>query len=191
MHEKLIRKLKQYIKLTEDEEDIVVSLFKKKKLKKGECFLNQGEVCNKLGFVVKGIMSYNSTNDGNEITYNFADENGFICDYMSMLNGTPSGKNIKAIEDSELLIITSEGLKKFYSSLHEGEKFGRLMMEQVYTGSIKQLLSLYIDSPEERYKNFLQNFPNYHQRIPQYYIASYVGVKPQSLSRIRKRLLKK
>jgi CRP-like cAMP-binding protein len=95
-----------------------------------------------------------------------------------------------ALEPTTLLVITSQDLQKLYTNLSNGEKFGRLLMESVYTDAIQQIISFYTGSPQQRYQEFLENQPGLVQRVPQYYIASYIGIKPQSLSRIRKRLLK-
>jgi len=96
--------------------------------------------------------------------------------------------SIQALEDCVAWLISFDGLQQFYKEVEYGERFGRLGLEAVYVNVIAQIASIYTDTPEIRYKNFLRNYPAIVQRVPQYYIASYVGVKPQSLSRIRKRL---
>jgi len=87
-----------------------------------------------------------------------------------------------------LQIITFEDLQRLYSEVREGDRLGRLVIEYVFLTSMEQLKSFYTDSPATRYEQFVSSDPDLAQRIPQYYIASYVGIKPQSLSRIRKRL---
>jgi len=118
----------------------------------------------------------------------FSRENEFVCNYPSFLPQIPSDKNIQATEETTLYIISYENLQRFYRELKEGEKFGRLAIEQVFLSAIQQLDSLYTDPPVQRYQRFLSVYPDLVQRIPQYFIASYVGIKPQSLSRIRKRM---
>jgi CRP-like cAMP-binding protein len=86
-------------------------------------------------------------------------------------------------------VITYDNLQCLYKNVREGEKLGRLAIEAVFLSSLQQLKSFYRDSPAERYQQFLSAYPELTQRIPQYHIASYVGIKPQSLSRIRKRLV--
>ena len=100
----------------------------------------------------------------------------------------PSNKNIQALEDTTLYIVSRDGLQQIYKELQEGERLGRLAIEQVFVTVLRQLSSFYKDAPEIRYQRFLETFSDISQRVPQYYIASYVGIKPQSLSRIRKRM---
>jgi CRP-like cAMP-binding protein len=101
----------------------------------------------------------------------------------------PSNTSIQAIEDTTLQVISYPDLQRMYSEVSDGEKLGRLAIENVFLTSLDQLKSFYKDSPAERYQQFLRSYPDLAQRVPQYYIASYVGIKPQSLSRIRKRLV--
>ena len=116
-------------------------------------------------------------------------EGYFACNYESFLDHSISTKNVQCIEDSTLLMITHAGLQQFYSDIKGGERFGRLIAEHIFVESVKQISSMYSDPPELRYRKFLESYPELLQRIPQYHISSYVGVKPQSLSRIRKRIL--
>jgi CRP-like cAMP-binding protein len=167
---------------------LIDSVVKEVSLEKGDVYLRQGDVCNRLGFVTQGILHYYIDQDGIEQTYNFATEERMVCDYDSMIRRTPSVKSIRAIEPSVILTISYRDLQTLYTQLDEGERFGRLHLERVYGDTIRQLVSQYTESPEVRYRKFIKQFPGLTQRIPQYYIASYIGVKPQSLSRIRKRM---
>jgi hypothetical protein len=116
-------------------------------------------------------------------------EGYFACNYESFLDHSISSKNIQFIEDGTLLMISHAGLQQFYSDIKGGERFGRLIAERIFVESVKQISSLYTDPPELRYRKFIDTYPDLQQRLPQYHISSYVGVKPQSLSRIRKRIL--
>lgn len=190
MHSELITRIKQYVQLKKNDIPVIETLFRQKTLKKGELFLKEGKICRELGFIKKGLVCYYVTPDGNEVVHNFASENEFICNYDSFIKQMASQKNIMALEPVELLVISLEDLQQLFKTLSNGERFGRLLMEDVYTDAIKHILSFYTKSPEERYTQLLSTNKALQQRIPQYYIASYVGVKPQSLSRIRKRMLK-
>ena len=128
-------------------------------------------------------------NDGNQKTLYFSKEGEFVCNYQSFLPREPSNTSIQAIEDCTLQVISKENLQRLYSGITEGEKLGRLAIEDVFLSSIQQLKSFYKDSPAARYQLFLQAYPDLAQRVPQYHIASYVGIKLQSLSRIRKKLV--
>ncbi len=184
----LLHTIQQIITLTPEEIDIVASLWKEKNYKKGELFLAEGQICNKVGFVATGLMRYYINHDGEEKTYAFSQENNFVCNYESFLPQSPSSKVIQALEDSDVLVISYTDLQLFYSKIRGGERFGRIAIELVFLQLIKDLSSYYTDTPESRYRQFIKRHPDLQQRISQYHIASFVGVKPQSLSRIRKRI---
>jgi len=187
----LLRELSRIITLSPEEEEFIRSIFVEETFEKGELFLREGDVSDRLGLVCKGVFRYYIDQDGEDKTYNFAMEGEFICNYESLIKQTPSPKNIQAIEACEVCVITKKELQLFYASVKEGNLFGRIHIENVYAETIRQLISHYTELPDRRYLKFVKNYPELSQRIPQYYIASYVGVKPQSLSRIRKRLATK
>jgi CRP-like cAMP-binding protein len=184
----LISSIKSIIDLTPKEVDHINQLFKKRELKKGDFFLAEGQVCRQVGFIVKGLIRYYINHDGEEKTYAFAEENNFVCNYESFPPQTPSTKIIQALEDCEMLVISLADLQIFYKSIAQGERFGRLVIGQVFIQLLQDLSSFYTDTPEYRYEKFVKEHPGLQQRISQYHIASYVGVKPQSLSRIRRRI---
>jgi len=188
MKEQLIDGIKSFIRLESHETDLLEELFKERFIKKGDFFLGEGQVCKYAGFIVKGLMRYYINHDGEDRTYDFANENNFVCNYESFIPKTPSTKIIQALEDCEILQISYEDLQILYKSIEEGERLGRLVIEQVFIQTLQALTSFYTDAPEYRYEKFIQKHPDLQQRISQYHIASYVGVKPQSLSRIRKRI---
>jgi len=184
----LIKAVKYFIRISSEEEAIISDLFTESHLKPGEYFLEEGKICRSVAFIEKGLLRYFVTQDGNEKTHYFNKENEFSCNYSSFLPGTPSDTAIQALEETTLYLISYDNLQRLYADLKEGERFGRLAIEQVFLSFREQIRSLYADPPARRYQQFLESYGDLVQRIPQYYIASYVGVKPQSLSRIRKRL---
>lgn len=184
----LIQKIKDLISISEKDVIIIEDLFHRKFFKKGEHLLSEGEVCRYIVFIESGLVRYYLNNDGTEQTHYFNQEGEFVCDYMSFLPQSPSHVNIQALEDTVVYQVSAEGIQQFYREVANGEKFGRIAIEQVFVHVINQVVSLYTDTPDNRYLKFLSNYPRLVQRIPQYYIASYVGVKAPSLSRIRKRL---
>ncbi len=188
MIKKLISSIQSIIDLTQKEVECINELFKEKQIKKGDFFLAEGQVCKQVGFITKGLMRYYINHDGEDKTYAFAQETNFVCNNESFIPQTPSTKIIQALEDCEILQISYADLQTFYKSVTQGERFGRLVIEQVFIQTLKELSSFYIDTPEYRYERFIKQHPDLQQRISQYHIASYVGVKPQSLSRIRKRI---
>jgi CRP-like cAMP-binding protein len=189
MRQNLIEKLRTYIEFNEEEERFISRVFKRKYFAKGEHFLLAGDVCREAAFIETGVFRFYINTEERDATYYFAAENEFICDYPSFLPQLPSDKNIQALEPAEIRLISFDDLQRFYHEVRFSERFGRLIAEEIFVDSIQQLASFYQDKPAVRYQNFVCRFPQLVQRLPQYYIASYVGIKPQSLSRIRRRFL--
>ncbi|WP_344826965.1 Crp/Fnr family transcriptional regulator [Chryseobacterium ginsenosidimutans] len=188
MTNRLITSIQSLIDLDLVEINTINLLFKEKSIKKGDFFLAEGQVCKHVGFIVNGLMRYYINDDGEDKTYAFAKENDFICNNESFIPQLPSSKSIQALEDCEILQISYNDLQTFYQSIRQGERFGRLVIEQVFIQTLQDLSSFYTDTPEYRYEQFIKKHSDLQQRISQYHIASYLGVKPQSLSRIRKRI---
>ena len=188
VHTPLLQAIRSMIPLSEEEEVIVCQLFKEKHYKKGTFFLAENEVCRLAAFVISGFMRYYINDDGEEKTYGFAKPYNFSCNYESFVPQKPSAQIIQALEDCVLLTISYEDLLLFYEQVRYGDRFGRLVIEQVFIQTLKDRNSFYTDSPESRYEKFISEHTDLLQQISQYHIASFVGIKPQSLSRIRKRL---
>jgi CRP-like cAMP-binding protein len=180
--------IQSLISLSHEEKDIINSLFKEKTYKKGEFFLADGQICKQVGFITKGLMRYYINHDGEEKTYSFSQENQYVCNYESFLPQKPTSKIIQALEDSDVFVISQTDLQLLYAKVREGERYGRFAIEAVFLQILKDINSYYTEIPEVRYERFLKEHPDLQQRISQYHIASFVGVKPQSLSRIRKRI---
>lgn len=186
----LLEKIKRFIRLSESEEQILEGLFVEKHFARGDFFLRENQVCRHLGLIHQGIIRYYINAGGEDKTYYFGREGDFVCEYESFIQQTSSDKNIQALEDCSIFLISFGDLQRLYSEIKEGNLFGRIGVEQVFVSILQQLTSFYNDPPELRYRRFLESFPDIVQRVPQYYIASYVGIKPQSLSRIRNRAKK-
>jgi CRP-like cAMP-binding protein len=184
----LLNAIRHYIPLSSDDEAIISSLFRVVKLQKGQHLLQAGNICKNIFFIGEGLVRYYAITDGEERTSYFNKEGEFVCDYASFLPQAPSTINIQALEASTVYFISHSNMQLFYERVKYGDRFGRRALEDVYVNLIHQVNSLYNDPPEIRYQLFLSKYPDTGQRIPQYYIASYVGIKPQSLSRIRKRM---
>ncbi|WP_345990047.1 Crp/Fnr family transcriptional regulator [Chryseobacterium sp. Chry.R1] len=188
MDNALLVAIKKIVEISSDEEKIIQNLFKLKEYKKGDFFLKEGEICKYVGFIENGLVRYYINDDGEERTYGFSKENEFTCNFESFGPQTPSKQLIQALENTRIWTISYENLQKLYEQVKNGERFGRLSIEYVLIKTLKDRNSFYTDSPKSRYEKFIKEHFDLQQRISQYYIASYVGVKPQSLSRIRKRI---
>jgi len=190
MHSNLLELLGQIAELEKEEEELIRSSFKPLSLSKHDFFLRSGEVNKNVGFLEKGLVRYFVDKDDEESTFEFTKEGEFIADYQSFNNKTASNQNIQAIEDCELLIIDHPGVQNIFNTTKNGNLIGRLIIEHRFDVMVTQLLAIYMQSHEERYQSFVAQYSDLTQRIPQYLIASYVGVKPPSLSRIRRRSVK-
>lgn len=188
MHTELLAVFKQIAKLDKQEENLFCNLFKPQYLKKGDYFLKSGESNNSIGFLKKGLVRYFVYKNDEESTLEFTQEGEFIAEYQSFVNKGISTQSIQAIEDCELLVISHKDLQHIFLVTKNGNLLGRMVVEYRFNAMINQLLSVYMHNPEQRYKYFTENYSSLAQRIPQYLIASYVGIKPQSLSRIRNRI---
>lgn len=177
------------VSLTDEELSVFYDLFEVRKLAKNEYFLEVGQVCNYIGFVNQGALIYfKSMDNGNEITTDFAFEGDWVSAIQSRLSNTPSIINIKAIENTELLVINQQDLDESYIKIPKIERLGRILMEHAYLKIVQQSVDLQVLTATERYENLLRQFPEIFQRVQLYHIANYLGIAPKSLSRIRKEI---
>ena len=190
MHSNLINLFSQITELDKKEEELIKSSFKSFFLAKGTFFLRAGEVNKHVGFLQKGLVRYFVYKDDEESTFQFTKEGEFIADYQSFNNNSVSIQNIQAIEDCEMLIINYPSVQAIFNTTKNGNLIGRHLIEHRFDVMVNQLLAVYMQNHEERYNRFIEQYSDLTQRIPQYLIASYVGVQPQSLSRIRRRFAK-
>lgn len=190
MHAQLIGLFEQIAPLDEEEVLLIKSSFKPLILKKGDFFLKSGEVNKHIGFIKNGLVRYFVYKNDEEATFEFTKEGEFIADYQSFTKNRPSVQNIQAIEDCELLVIDFSDVNYIFNNTRHGNLLGRIVIEHRFDVMVSQLLSIYMQNQEERYRQFVSSYSDLTQRIPQYLIASYVGIRPESLSRIRRRYLK-
>ena len=148
--------------------------------------LREGQVCDFVGFVATGALVYAvQGKDGQRKTIDFALEGDWISDNRSRLEHLPSSIAIKAIEASEVLLIRQRDLDELYERHPRLERLGRILMEQAYLKMVEQSIELQLLPARERYGNLLSKRPHIFQKIPLYHVASYLGIAPKSLSRIR------
>jgi CRP/FNR family transcriptional regulator, anaerobic regulatory protein len=190
MYEPVRASLQRWINCSESQFDAFLTIARPQEVtyKRKEFILREGETCRYLYFINKGCIRYFYNVDGEEKTGQFFFENGWYSDLESFLTGEPSWQNIQALEPTQLLLISRDNLYRLYEQVPVFERFGRLLIEQSFIGlrtKNKHLTSL---SPEERYLKLIEERPKVIQRVSLKYIASYLGVQPESLSRIRKRL---
>jgi CRP-like cAMP-binding protein len=191
MYEQILKRLAQFISLDSREEEIFVSKLIVKKFGKKELVLKEGEVCKYAYFINNGCLRYYYNVGDQENTAQFFFENGWYTDYDSFLTGKPTRQNIETLEKSELLLLSGRDLQQLYTDIPKFERFGRLMAENAFLGIRHRSEMLENQTAEQRYLSLMKERPKVFERIPQHYIASYLGIKPPSLSRIRKSIAKK
>lgn len=191
MYDQILKRLSHFISLNQEEESIFISKLSVKRCRKKELILKEGEVCKYAYFINTGCLRYYYNVDGQENTAQFFFENGWYADYDSFLTGRPSKQNIETLEASELLLMSSKDLQQLYTEIPKFERFGRMMAESAFLGIRQRSEMLENMSAEDRYLSLMQERPKVFERIPQHYIASYLGIQPPSLSRIRKRIFEK
>ncbi len=157
---------------------------------KGSFLFHEGEVCHFVGVTLQGCMRTFFLKDGKELTLFFHPENEPLGDYESFRCRIPAHFSCQAIEDSVVLIVNEQVIQSV-EGLANGEKFIRLLVENLAFQLRDRLLSLYRDSPQQRYVAFREHEPDLLKRIPQYYLASYLGIEPESLSRLKRRVMGK
>lgn len=160
-------------------------------LAKGEHILRAGTVADEVFFVHQGLLRYyfnDPGDDGQERTGQFFDEGIVVTDAESFLARVPAEQNFEALEESSIVALPRTVLTNGYDEDHAIERFGRLMLEEALIGSQRRASRLLTLQPEDRYRRFVETRPEVARRVPQYLIASYLGLTPESLSRIRRRI---
>jgi len=191
MTTEFIKHIQKILPLSEKDLVYFLSKFKTIHLKKGEYFIKEGQLKKELGLIIKGCMFCYYNKDGEQVIDEFSLDYEFITDYFSYLTNSPAEKNVKCIEDTDLLVLPFEVLKIEYSNNSNYEKIGRIMAEGLFINWHQKAKSLMLDNAEIRYLKLISKRPGLIQRIPQYLIASYLNVKPETLSRIRKKISSK
>jgi len=177
--------------LTEDSWEICGSVLSIRTLKKGELLLTEGNVCRHVSFVNHGLLSMYYLREGKEKRVMFCNEMNYMSDYKSFLLQELSETYIKAIEDTELVETDYDGLQMLYKKVPEANLLGRLIAEELFIDICKRTSAEANETINQRYNNLLKEKPWLAQRVPQYMIASYLGITPEALSRIKSRTVKK
>lgn len=170
--------------------DLLDDLITVRTLKKGELLLTENQVCNEVVFIKKGILrSFFVNHKGDEITNCFAFENEFMASFASFITKEKAEENIQALADTDLQILDRKALEKLYQSGSNWQETGRKLTELEFVNLHKRMVSFQKLSGAQRYEELYRNHQKYLQLIPLQYLASYLGVTPRHLSRIRKAVL--
>jgi CRP/FNR family transcriptional regulator, anaerobic regulatory protein len=191
MTTQILQSIKSIVSLSKEEEAAFASILEVKQYKKKDFLLREGQICNKVFFINSGCTRIFYNVDGLENTIQFFFADRWYTDYTSFLTGQATSENMQALEPCEVVQVGKSDLYKLYDTHPVFDRVGRVMAENAFQ-SISQLNKMLTnEEPEERYLNLLKQRPELVEKIPQHYLASYLGIQPQSLSRIRKRIFQK
>ena len=185
----LLSNILRHISLTTEETEFFISLLNSKYLETGAFLLREGDVCRYETFITKGCLkTYYLDEDGIEHIVDFLVEEWWADDLYSFFTGTASASNIKAIENTEVLQISKSNLEMLYQKIPKFERFFRILFQNAYIAQ-KHQINLMLSAPaEERYTLFIKNKPYAEKRFSQKDIASYLGITPQFLSTLKKKI---
>ena len=194
MYAKYKRFIQQYIDITSSEWELYKSKMHIKHYQKGQILHYAGDICNKISFINFGLVrSYMIGEDGKDYTWNimFNDKNAktnnlFVVDYYSFFTRNESMVNIEVIEDCELLVAKYDDVISLHNTLQKEEKFSRIMSEIAYANLYKKIVNRQMKTSEERFDSFMHTTPYLLDKVPQYHIATYLGMTPQYFSQLKK-----
>ena len=192
MFERLRTHINNVIKMSDEEFDRGTTFLIPKKLRKRQYLLQAGDICQWVVFIARGCLrQYSLDSEGKERILRFGIEGWWITDLESFRSRLPASSNIDALEDSELLLMNNESLERLNVAGSAWERYYRGILEKENQAALLRISDLIGASAEERYTRFLQMYPDLFNRIPLHQIASYLGITPQTLSRIRSQLSKR
>ena len=185
----LFANLNQFAKITSNDFELIEQKIVKRIVKKRRALFMEGETSRHLYFVEKGALrSYTVDKEGNENVVQLVLENHWVGDLYSFVTQVPGHINIHTIEDSEVLMLSHFDLEQLYEQIPALERYFRQLFQRAYVNLQQRYNSALRDRAEDRYRQLIREHPQIAARIPLLYIASYLGITPESLSRIRKQL---
>ena len=189
MYELFFKSFNEKVPLTQEEQELITSYLKPKKIRKKQYLLQEGDVCKTIAFVEQGaVRAYSIDDGGSEHIIQFALEGWTISDLYSFLTEEPATYNIDALEDSEIVLISRAAHHEMLEKIPKYQSYILNLITGAYLAMTRRLTSVISNSSEERYETISALYPDILQRVPQHMIASYMGLKPETLSRVRKKL---
>lgn len=184
--------IRHMIAISDEEMEAFLEKCHLKIFQKQEALSRPGPVPNEIFFINRGILRVIILDkNGTEHTIHFAMENQFITDYSSFMLRQPALYTLQALEETEVVVMPRSAIEWGYANLKQGDKLGRLIAEFYFIYQDNRIKNLYARSPKERYDSIAEVFPNIHNRAPQHMIASYLGITPVHLSRLKRAALGK
>lgn len=178
--------IRQMIRASDEELDLFLAQCYTDKFKRLEVLSAPDKVPTEIFFILSGILRVMVIdNFGSEHSIHFAMENQFIADYSSFILGQKSSYTLQALEETEVIVMPKQAIEWGYNNIREGQKLGRLIAEYYFIYQDNRIKNTYSRTPKERFDNITEVFPNIHNRVPQHMIASYLGISPVHLSRLK------
>lgn len=181
----LFEHISQFTRLSDAAQKSLGAVLHKKELPKGSFLITEGRICDHVYFLEKGCLRGYYNHDGKEVTYWFAFENNFVTSFYSFISRQPCVENIQLMEDCTLWAISYQDLQSLYQNHPDMERLGRIMHERYYVMLEERFVRNHFKEARERYENLLTHSPHILQRVPLGFVASYLGITQETLSRIR------
>ena len=177
-----------YVNFSQAEILALESITEVKHLKKNDIFINESDIANEIAFTNSGYLRVYYNHDGEEITRDITPLHSFVTALPSFISQKPSFEIIKAVTDCELITINKTDLETLYDTYPNWERFGRLIIEEMFVESQNRIYAFITEPAAERYKRLVKQHPDMIKAVPLKYLADFIGIKLQSLSRLRKRI---
>lgn len=184
----LLTYIRRYVELSKQDVEAISDAYQIRTYKKGDYFIKQGDRIDEIAFVVEGVMRVYRESKGKEITLFLRDENSFVTSITGYSGHHLSPYSVQALEDATLLVMSSEQRQALFEQSVAYQRFSMMVLERTVQDMEVRIDSQIADNAARRYLKLLQDHPSLIQRVPQYHLASYLGVTPESLSRLRKYL---
>jgi CRP-like cAMP-binding protein len=190
MIQQLLTHIGKFCSIQVDNASLLESFFEHRVYKKKELLLTEGQRCFEKFFIIKGCVHlFYLTQNGKEQSIDFALENWWTSDFTAFPKGGVAQFSIRATEDTEVLCISADGQRELLRQIPEMNGYFHMVFQRAYAASQMRIRYLYEFSKEELYQHFLEHFPDFTQRVPQYLLSSFLGFTPEYLSEIRKKYL--
>jgi CRP-like cAMP-binding protein len=187
----IIANVSKHIRLTPEEQDYFLAVLQVKNLKKKQALLHEGEICKSSAFVISGCLrAYTIDHNGFEHILQFAPKDWWIADMYSLITQQPATLSIDAVEATEVLLLPRTAQEELFVKVTAFERFFRIITEKALVTARRRVLDTLSLTAQQRYENFCKQYPTLIHTLPQKQIASFIGVTPEFLSKMRKELLR-
>lgn len=191
MYQVLKESIEEHVSLTNQEWELCKNNFRPKRMLKRQFLLQEGDVCRELAFVEKGALySYTVDSKGNQHVIRFAFEGWWMANLQSFFTGEPTTLNIEVLDDSELLMLDRKNHEKLLDEIPAYERYHRIIVQNAYISLQQRAENALGLTAEEKYSRLVQQNPEFMNRVPLNLVASYLGVSPETLSRVRGQISK-